>query len=155
MIENVRKFRKSLRRVEREFIGNMKSETTCCGVSISQCHAILEIEDLGEATISKISRNLRIDKSTLSRTIDNMVKLGWVERFIDPRDRRFMRVRLSAQGNKVCEHINKLCDQFYLTVLQHIPKQKHAAVLESLENLVSAFSCARTDKNKTCNTCDI
>ena len=147
--QQIRIFRKDLRRIEREIVGQLKDETTCCGVSLAQCHALLEIGKQKETTISDLADTLRLDKSTLSRTIDGLVRIGLVDRVINPDDRRFMRIALSDQGISVYDSINQTCDAFYENVFQHIPDEKHDQVIEGLGLLVDAFIRA---KNETLGT---
>lgn len=139
----VRNFRQRLRIIEREIIDQLKSETTCCGVSLPQCHAILEIGDLGRTTISNLAKILRLDKSTLSRTIDGLVKINLVERVINPRDRRYMEVALTESGNDVLNSINELCDAFYSKLLDKIPPAKVDHVMEAVSLVVDAFIQSR------------
>ena len=146
----VRQFRRRLRRVEREITNQLKDETVCCGVSTAQCHVLLEIGEQGATTISNLAAILRLDKSTLSRTIEGLVRIGLVERVIDPNDRRYMRVTLSDQGKNVFESINQMCDIFYTKVLDHIPKNKHDQVVEGITLLVDAFMKAKEETPEVC-----
>ena len=88
-------FRKKFRRIEREIEYQLKYETACCGVSLAQCHTIMEIGDHETTSLAELTKLLNLDKSTLSRTVDGLVKLGIVERIIDPDDRRYIQVTLS------------------------------------------------------------
>ena len=56
---------------ERLTARQLKEESCCRGVTLAQCHTILEIEELGQATTVELSKRLGLDKSTLSRTIDS------------------------------------------------------------------------------------
>ena len=47
-----------------------KADANCCGVSISQCHAIVEIGRAKEISLNKLAELLTLDKSTMSRTIN-------------------------------------------------------------------------------------
>ena len=149
--QRIRTFRKNLRRIEREIVSQLKDETTCCGVSLAQCHALLEIGQQKETTISDLAYTLKLDKSTLSRTIDGLVRIGHVDRVINPNDRRFMRIALSDQGISVYDSINQTCDTFYTNVFQHIPDEKHDQVIEGLGLLVDAFISAKNETSETCS----
>jgi len=148
-VEKVTFFRQKLRRIEQEVIRQLKEETSCCGVSLAQCHALLELYKLGEATITNLADVLKLDKSTLSRTIDGLVKIGLVERTIDPNDRRFMQVCLSKQGIQFVNEIDETCNRFYGKMLQHIPQKKHKQLLDSLELLQQSFFLMRETQSSS------
>ncbi len=139
-MSEVRFFRKTLRRFERVLSDQVKGCSSCIGVTLAQCHAVLEIEEHGETTIRELSKSLGLDKSTLSRTIDGLVKGGLVERIPNPEDRRFTLLNLTEQGKATCNEINNANDAYYRDVFQWIPVEKHTAVTESLGFLVQAMT---------------
>ena len=73
----IRHFRSILRRLER--ITNTQLRNCCAGVTLAQCLVLLEIDECGQLTMSRLATGLRLDNSTLSRTIDGLVRRGLVE----------------------------------------------------------------------------
>ncbi len=106
---------------------------------MAQCHTILEIEDLGQATIVELAKRLGLDKSTLSRTIDGLVNVGLVERVAHPNDRRFNLLSLTAKGQEVADQINQSNDDFYSRVFEGIESKSHDKVIDHFEKLVTAM----------------
>lgn len=135
--KKVRHFRKILRNFER--LTNLQLKNCCSGVSLAQCHVLLEIEELGQATTVQLALRLGLDKSTLSRTIDGLVDIGLVDRLPNPSDRRFTPLSLTEQGKAVCNAINRTSDDFYGRVLENIPQEKHETVIKNLSLLVEAL----------------
>lgn len=138
-IQTVQMFRSKLRVIERELGQQLKEDTTCCGVSMAQCHAIMELGFVESMSIRDLAMLLKLDNSTLSRTIDGLVKIGLVDRSINPEDRRYMQIRLTDQGKKVFQKIDKGSNALYLSVFEKIPSRKHDQVLESLTLFAEAF----------------
>lgn len=130
--ERLRDFRKTIRMLEREFAIEFALGTSCCGVTLAQCHALLELEAFGVASLSELAGELGLDKSTLSRTIDSLVKEGLVERATSSSDRRAVRISLTAKGRQNAAGINKMCDELYGRILAAIPSSAHKMVIESL-----------------------
>ena len=97
-----------MRLFERLTANQIKQDSCCRGVTLAQCHTILEIEDLGQATTVELSKRLGLDKSTLSRTIDGLVNNGLVARVANPTDRRFYLLSLTIKGQDVADHINQI-----------------------------------------------
>jgi hypothetical protein len=71
-IKAVEQFRAKLREIERAVWIQTRSEALCCGVTMAQCHAILEIGDAGELNLKDLSARLGLDTSTLSRTVESL-----------------------------------------------------------------------------------
>ncbi|MGD8292635.1 MAG: MarR family winged helix-turn-helix transcriptional regulator [Desulfobacterales bacterium] len=137
--QKLRSFRKLLRLFERLTVNQIKEDSCCQGVTLGQCHTILEIEDLGKATIVELAKRIGLDKSTLSRTIDGLVNVGLVERVAHPSDRRFNLLSLTANGQEVADQINQSNDDFYNRVFESIEDASHEATIDHFEKLVTAM----------------
>ncbi|MBN1782278.1 MarR family transcriptional regulator [bacterium] len=146
-ILKLEEFRRQLRSLEREIFELLKDGTTCCNVSLAQCHAMLEIGDTKMTNISDLAEKLKLDKSTLSRTIEGLVRTGMVSREIDAADRRYMQVTLTEQGKAAYRSINDLCNQYYQSVFSHIHEGKHAQIIESMMTLAEAMRRSREEQN--------
>lgn len=147
----IRSFRKLLRVFERLTAQQLKEQSCCQGVTLAQCHTLLEIEELGQATTVMLSKQLGLDKSTLSRTLDGLVNTGLAARVPHPTDRRFNLLSLTAKGQKVADRINQSNDYFYRQVFQDIEAEGHDKVIDNFEKLVSAMRKQqdRFDKEKS------
>lgn len=66
-------------------------------------------------TMSTLARHKGVGLPTISKSIEMLVRKGWVERWIDKTDRRQTLVRLTAAGRKVLAdaraHLEELLDQ--------------------------------------------
>jgi len=143
-------FRRNLRVIEREAGDQMKGDGECCGVSMAQCHVIMELGTLEKASVSDLAGILKLDKSTLSRTIEGLVRTGLVGRSIDPEDRRYMQVSLTGQGRKVFEEMNTACNRLYRGVFHKIPEEMHSQVVDCLGLLADAIQKAKGFEGNPC-----
>ena len=84
-----------------------KGEATCCGTTVSQCHAIVEIGRINEITLNELAILLGLDKSTMSRTINNLVDSGLVIRELHAEDRRYVTIKLTDEGTAVFKSIEE------------------------------------------------
>ena len=149
--EIMNEFRRKLRLLEREIDLQLSDKDTCCGVTLSQCHVILELQITGALSITELCRILELDKSTLSRTIDNLTESGFVIRKTDAADRRYLKVSLSEKGKNKAAKINSICNAFYNRLFSNIPKDKHNSVIEGLSLLADSMNALR--KENTVNCC--
>jgi len=138
-----------LRELIRVLVRNLgileKSDASCCGVTISQCHAIVEIGRSGEISLNKLAELLVLDKSTMSRTINKLVEDGLVIRELDPEDRRYVKIKLTDKGVEIFKSIEESMDRYYKAIFNSIPEEKKEQVLDSLKLLIEAVN-----KNKCC-----
>jgi DNA-binding MarR family transcriptional regulator len=59
----------------------------------------------GPITMGELSRDLEVPLSTATRTMDWLVNNGYAQRLPDPKDRRVVRVELTAQGKETFQTI--------------------------------------------------
>ena len=78
-----------------------KADASCCGITVAQCHTLVEIGKSNCLSLNELSGLLTFDKSTMSRTVDNLVNAGLVVRQIDKEDRRYMKITLIVQGTEL------------------------------------------------------
>ncbi len=122
-----------------------KSEASCCGTTIAQCHAIVEIGRVNQISLNELSDVLGLDKSTMSRTINNLVEGDLVIREIHTEDRRYITIGLTEKGKEVFKSIEGSMELYYKSILNSIPEDRRKQVLESLELLADAVK-----QNKCC-----
>ncbi|ADL07232.1 MarR family winged helix-turn-helix transcriptional regulator [Thermosediminibacter oceani] len=138
-----------LRELIRMLVRNLgvleKSEASCCGTTLSQCHTIVEIGRAGEISLNELAELLNLDNSTISRSVNNLVKQGLVVRETDPEDRRYVRIRLTKEGYGVYEAVESSMEAYFERIFTTIPEEKREQVLESLQILIDAVR-----KNKCC-----
>jgi len=131
--------RELLRRMVRDLGILEKNDTPCCGVTLSQCHTIVEIGRKEEISLGDLSDIMGLDKSTMSRTINNLVTSDLVARDLDAENRRYVKIQLTEKGRSVCCNIEENMDAYYLEIFNAIPVEKRASVLESLKILGEAI----------------
>lgn len=138
-----------LRELIRVLVRNLgileESEATCCGTTVSQCHAIVEIGRAKDISLNELSELLTLDKSTMSRTINKLVDSGLVIRELYPEDRRYVSIKLTHEGIKIFNNIESSMEEYYQSILTCIPEEKREQVLESLQLIINAAK-----QNKCC-----
>ena len=115
-----------------------KADAACCGITVAQCHTLVEIGRKEGLSLNELSESLTIDKSTMSRTVDNLVKSGLVERRIDNADRRYAKITLTAKGVEKVESINSSMEDYFERIVDSIPREKRETVVAALPYLLTA-----------------
>lgn len=147
----IRKFRGDLRRFERLVVSQLKDSSCCSGVTLAQCHTLLEIEAREKPSLGELAQALGLDKSTLSRTVDGVVNIGLVERVFHPKDRRSVQLSLTSQGQSTCNRINRDNDGLFNRVFDRIEPARRQAMLEGFHELVAAMETEMDGSGSLCS----
>lgn len=132
---------KELIRLILKQLGSMEKEgAACCGATIGQCQAIQEIGLAKELSLNQLAELLNLDKSTMSRTVNNLVTQGFAERITPSSDRRSVKIELTEKGKTVFYSIDKGLESYFQSILAGIPGEKQQQVVESLWLLVDSVS---------------
>jgi DNA-binding MarR family transcriptional regulator len=148
----VRKFREVLRRLDRElFLQNVSS---CCnGVTTTQCHTLLEMEGITDISVTELSKNLMLDKSTVSRTVDGLVNIGLVDRVIPSENRRMTTLNLTENGKKTCENIHWYNDRYAQDALSVLSEEEQEELVRLLDKVTLKMVTLRDNYNNTSSNC--
>ncbi len=148
--QNIKKFRGILRRFEREIF--VQSNESCCnGVTLAQCHTLLEIESKNKESVTELAKTLGLDKSTVSRTIDGLVNVGLVNRTIPSENRRMATLQLTEAGKNICNSINCNNDQYFYEVLLVLTDSEQEELIRLFEKVTTQMMqmrscCTPSDK---------
>lgn len=134
---DIRKYRRALRKFER--VVGVQLKHCSCSVTLPQCLVLLDIDECGQVTMGQLASHLRLDQTTLSRTVDGLVKKELVARLRDDSDRRVVRIQLTAAGDSLCQEINTVNDDYCRRVFERIQPSERDTVVHSFEILVKAY----------------
>lgn len=139
-MDGPKRLREAIYQLERKLrmLGNL--QTACCGSTLAQCHAIMAMGRLGSSSLNDLADVLGLEKSTMSRTINNLVDDGLAVRDLDAEDRRYVRIELTESGRKIYDGIDETLKLYFRKVYGSLPVDKREQVMESLGFLLNAIS---------------
>ncbi|MDD5676024.1 MAG: MarR family transcriptional regulator [Chitinivibrionales bacterium] len=141
---------KYLRRLDCTLKLRDKTSAISCGLTLPQHAIICEIGSAGELIVKNLSKSLGLDKSTISRSLDGLVRAGFVLRTPSSDDRRSVVVTLDLKGQKVYERITADWATLSAGLLKNIPAGKQGRLIESLALLMNGLA-PKTDGVKAAN----
>jgi DNA-binding MarR family transcriptional regulator len=144
--EKVLDFRSYLRHFERE-IEIQNSSNYCCGVTLTQCHTLMELDKQDNISLKDLSERLYLDKSTLSRIVEGLVNQGLVDREIPKNNRRTILITLTKKGISVCKKINTDNNLYFQKVLDSLSKKQLQIFLDSFKIIVSKMIEVNNEKS--------
>src|SRR5690606_6900514 len=100
---------------------------------------ILARLEMGECTLSELAQHQVVRLPTMSRSIDLLVRRGWVERSTPPENRRVTMVSLAPAGRKVLAAIKSDAEAHVARDLAGLTAQERTQVAAALAVLVRAL----------------
>ncbi len=128
-------FRNLVHKLSKDLAFLRKSDAFCCGVSSAQYRVIVEIGRNKEISLNELANALGLDKSTMSRTIRNLVESNFVSQKTDQRNKRYVIIQLTDHGASVYRTIEENVMAYYQNVFSKIPKEQRGQILKSLQIL--------------------
>jgi DNA-binding MarR family transcriptional regulator len=100
-------------------------------------------------SMSDLARHLTVSLPTVSKSVDTLVRRGWVERWADAADRRHTMVRLTPKGRRVLADLKERNERLVARALTPLAPVERAHLVESLDVLTRSLakpddSCAST-----------
>ena len=135
------RLRGAVRALVRRFAVAERADMSCCGLTVAQAAALEALAE-GPTRLSDLGRRLGIAPSTLTRNLARLEASGLVEREEDTEDGRSFRVRLSRAGRRAAAGVEAQEEAFARQVLERIPPERRAAVVDALAELLAAVRAA-------------
>jgi DNA-binding MarR family transcriptional regulator len=142
MVSDATRLRAAIRALVRRFGVSERADVSCCGVTVAQAAALEALGAEGPVRLGDLGRRLGIAPSTLTRNLVRLEASGLVGREADPEDGRSSRVILTGPGRAAARAVARREEAFARQVLERIPAERRAVVVESLGELLAAVRAA-------------
>lgn len=105
------------------------------------------LNDTDPVSLQELALHMGVTPSTMSITVERLVKLGYVSREKDKKDSRKIKLILTAQGTKIKRSKSVLDANRVTEVLERLTKDELAAALKGLGLLASAAEMQMKSKS--------
>jgi putative acetyltransferase len=136
----------AIRQASRQLVRELGALDDRMGVTLSQGHALIEIEWLGETTAGELAGLLNLDKSTTSRTIAALTGAGLVAARADSGDRRRRPLAVTAKGRRLLAALHRRADRQVEDALALLAPPERAAVVRGLSLYSRALARRRAQQ---------
>jgi DNA-binding MarR family transcriptional regulator len=144
------KFREALGLAYQRVNALQRDEKRCFGVSLSRCVTLETLLREGPLPVRELASRLGLDASTVTRSIDGLVREGLVRRTRDERqDRRRVFIALTARGRALAQKLEHCVDAYSDQILERIPRECREDVLYALGMLVNAVDDLQGTSERT------
>src|SRR4051812_33130390 len=89
----------------------------------------------GPCTMSELARFQAVSLPTISKSVDMLVRRGWLERWIGKHDRRQTMARLTPSGRKMLAHIKQRTEREVARTLAPLTAPERAQLVSTLNIL--------------------
>jgi DNA-binding MarR family transcriptional regulator len=115
-----------------------QEEVFCENVTFSQFFILDAVARDGSLELSELHKILSVDKSTTTRLVDPLVKQGLVVREKSSRDSRAVNLKLTKQGESVCQKVWACLSGFIDAVEKGIPEKRRGEVYDAVRTFLNA-----------------
>lgn len=106
------------------------------GLTPRQVHIIMEI-GTNVFRHGELAARLGVEPSTLTRTLDPIVRNGYADRQLNPENRREVLIRLSDKGSAMLGRIREKMDEGCAHIIKQIPEGQLEQMEESIRLLLA------------------
>jgi DNA-binding MarR family transcriptional regulator len=107
------------------------------GLNVSRHRALSVVASLAPCTMSELADYSAVDRTTMTRTVDQLVEAGLVERATPREDRRQVVLTLTEAGLQTCEASRGAIFQLGLELLDGLPAVQQRAVARCFEAILA------------------
>jgi len=113
------------------------------GFTNSQCYLLLELYKHQTLSINEISEKMRLEISTITRIMNNLVRDELVVRNRSNYDKRVVEAALTEKGKGVALQLQESIGTYYRAIISNLPRGHVREVMGTVELLVSALENAK------------
>ena len=111
----------------------------CChDIYVTQCYALEVLVEGGPIRSNTLAEALMLDKSTVTRVVDALVRKHYVERRADPDDARAVSLCATRAGRELYQRINADLIAQQCELLQDLESTQRRAATEVIQRLARA-----------------
>jgi DNA-binding MarR family transcriptional regulator len=108
-------------------------------ITLSQGSTIRILAQKGKITMSELSKDLGVSRSTMTRIVDVLVRDNIINRVIECGDRRQVCVELTEEGLRFHNELEQSSTAYLSLFLKALPENKQDDVIEALRLLNKAI----------------
>ena len=109
--------------------------TAAYGLTVAEWRTMGVLNDHQPLSASEVVSRSSVDKVNVSRAIAGLQKHGFIERHVDPTDRRRVLLRLTAKGRKAMHHLVPLVLEVEQQLLSGLSEEEQAVLIGLMERV--------------------
>lgn len=135
---DAREFRRAWSELIRVYNFRNRMRTSSYGLTVTEASALEVLAEWGPLSLNEMAAQLGSEKSTASRVVDRLVEKGYVARQKHPESRRSILVRLTPEGERLQQAIERDSLSGEMRILEDFRPEVRQAVMRLLARLTRA-----------------
>lgn len=111
----------------------------CEDLTFTQFSILSYVAKTGSLEMSVLHTLLSVEKSTTTRLVEPLVKMGYLKKNQSIHDSRAIELQLTSKGREVFEKVKECISDFMTNMSNSIPDNKKDDVLRSLEIFIKSM----------------
>ncbi|GIP00677.1 putative HTH-type transcriptional regulator YwoH [Paenibacillus lautus] len=120
--------------LHRPFVNELNRKLEDYNLYYAQWSIMYYLDVYESMTLVELSKMLYVEKPTVTRTVNALIKLDYVEQ-IPVRDKREKRIQLSKTGVSVVQQVRKVFDQYEQEIMEGVSAEEQATVIRVMETV--------------------
>jgi DNA-binding MarR family transcriptional regulator len=108
-------------------------------LSLSEIYALGILAERAPLSQQDLGAALSLEKSSVTRLVQQLEQRGWVLRARDARDNRLRLLRLSQDGTRIADMVQQHMSEAHAALFERLTPHEQAALLEGLTALRRAL----------------
>jgi DNA-binding MarR family transcriptional regulator len=135
----------ALRRIIRATDMHSKRLAQQVGLTTPQTVVLQAVRDLGEVTLSELSRRVSLSPGTVTTILDRLEGRGLIERYRSASDRRVVHSRLTKQGRALLRKAPPLLHERFIEAFENLEPARQRRIVETLDEVAAMMGVAGLD----------
>lgn len=121
-------------------------------ISVTEIHTLTAIGTGRPRTMTHVANILDISVSTLTTSVNRLVKKGYVERLRDENDRRIVKIHLTERGTLAVKAHDDFLERLISGAMAQIPQENREVLMSAMDNIdnfltdMSSMAYVRSDE---------
>ncbi len=114
-------------------------------LTFTQLRLLMAIEH-GRDQVGKLARGTGIAQPAISRTVDTVINMGYIQRSPHPDDRRQILLSLTAKGRDATDRVREKAAETYVAAIEALSPEDQQKLGEGISVLLRVISNAQKDQ---------
>lgn len=115
-------------------------KTPYADINFSHHRLLWMLAFYGEMGMKDLADKISVTMPTITESVDQMVELGYVERYSDSKDRRRVMVRMTNSGKKIISDCENCREAIFKEIFEKLSQEDRSRLIQSLEAIYTIFS---------------
>ncbi|MCK5051754.1 MAG: MarR family transcriptional regulator [Candidatus Cloacimonetes bacterium] len=148
-MKNPQEFIELTERMQKLFQDRDNSYTLCVVIGEIECALLRFLHKINRPLrMREIAKMYEISNAKVTRVLNKLVQMGFVERYHSENDRRSWFARITDEGSKMAENTKYKLSKFQEEVLELIPEEEIDKTYDYLKLFVDAYEKIITDSSE-------